>query len=234
MGLRQRLENAEWLIGITARLIAGYLRLCRATTRWERRGLADLRAALAEGPVIVVFWHDVSMMAPAHWPPGCGPLTSLRDTSPAGRVSGAVQTRFGLLPMAMEASASNRVASRAVLKRVAEGVSIGLTGDGPKGPARVMKEATLDWARVTGCPLFLFGALPRRHLRLKSWDRLILPLPFTRGLSVFRRWDVALPRKAAPEILTGLRLRLAADIDRLAAEVAAEVMAPAQPPAAKR
>lgn len=226
MRLRQRLEQSEFLIRAVARLIAGYLRLCRATTRWDRRGLGDLRAALAGGPVIVVFWHDVSMMAPAHWPAGGGPLTSLRDTSPAGRVSGAVQERFGLLPMAMAARASNRVASRAVLKRVAEGVSIGLTGDGPKGPVRVMKEATLDWARVTGCPLFLFAALPRRHRRLASWDRLILPLPLTRGIAEFRRWDVEAPRKAPPEVLAALQVRLAADLDRLAAEVASEVMAP--------
>ena len=225
MRLRQRLSESGLLIGAVARLIAGYLRLCRVTTRWERRGLDDLRTAIAQGPVIIVFWHDVAMMAPSHWPPGCGPLTSLRDTSPAGRVSGAVQERFGLLPMAMAAKTSNRAASRAVLKRVAEGVSIGLTGDGPKGPVRVMKDATLDWARVTGCPLFLFAALPARHLRLNTWDRLILPLPWTRGLAVYHRWEVDPPRKAAPEVLAALQARLTADIDALAAEVADEVSA---------
>ena len=228
MRLRARLEQSGFLIGVTAALIAAYLRLCRATTRWERRGLDDLRAALAQGPVIVVFWHDVAMMAPSHWPAGCGPLTSLRDTSPAGRVSGAVQERFGLMPMAMEARTSNRAASRAVLKRVAEGVSIGLTGDGPKGPVRVMKDATLDWTRVTGCPLFLFAALPRRHRRLATWDRLILPLPLTAGLAVYRRWDVDPPRKASPEVLAELQAKLTADLDRLAAEVTAEVTASGQ------
>lgn len=219
MGLKQRLERSDAVAGLLGRISAGYLRLCRATTRWDRQGFDALAAALADGPAIMVTWHDGALLGPMLWPLEMGPLTTLRDTSPSGRVSGALQARLGLLPIAMEARASNRAASRAILRRVNEGVSIGLTADGPKGPARQMKPATLDWARVTGRPVFVFAAATRRHHRMDSWDRMIMPLPFSRGRVIFRLWRDDLPRKADEATLEALRLELTAALEDVSQDV---------------
>jgi hypothetical protein len=221
--LRRRLARSPLLTGALARLIAGYLRLCRASSRWQVDGTEDLRAALAEGPVIVLIWHECTLMAPLDWARIGAPLSSLRDTSPVGQVSGAVQARFGLSPAAMAGGASNRAASRDILRRFGRGVSIGLTGDGPTGPARVLKPAALDWARVTGAPVFLYAFAARRHRRLSTWDRMILPLPFTTGLSAYRRWPGALPRHATPAGQAALTLDLAAALTALTDQVAAKV-----------
>ena len=196
MTLRRRLENSRLLERITSALISGYIRFCAGTTRWQRQGLQELRAALADGPVIVLFWHSRVMLAPRHWPLDLGRLAVLRDSSTAGRLSAAVQRRMGLEPVEMSHRASNLAASRAVLKKLADGVSLALTADGPDGPALRVKDAPLEWLRVTKQPVFIYAHSVRRQRRLSSWDRMLWPLPFTRGAMVFRRWPDQLPRRA--------------------------------------
>ena len=220
MNLRKRLESSDFLAGVLGRLVAGYLRLCNRTTRWTHLGHDELQAALAQGPVVLVLWHEFSLMAPVHWPVKHGQLSSLRDTSPIGMVSGTVQARFGLDPMAMSAKMSNRAASREILRRVQQGKSIGLTGDGPLGPVHVVKDAALDWARATGCPVFVYAYTVKRHRRLKTWDNMVLPMPFTRGVSVYQRWTVQVPRRADDAALALLRADLKTALDAASARKA--------------
>ena len=220
MNLRKRLESSDFLAGLLGRLVAGYLRLCNRTTRWTHVGHDELQAALAQGPIVLVLWHEFSLMAPVHWPVKHGQLSSLRDTSPIGMVSGTVQARFGLDPMAMSAKMSNRAASREILRRVQQGKSIGLTGDGPLGPVHVVKDAALDWARATGCPVFVYAYTVKRHRRLKTWDNMVLPMPFTRGVSVYQRWTVQVPRRADDAALALLRADLKTALDAASARKA--------------
>lgn len=203
--LRKRLESSALLTGAVAAMMSAWVRFCDSTTRWERHGWDDLRAALAEGPVVLLLWHECSAFGMKHWPAQWGPLTSLTDSSPMGRVSGGVQARMGLQPIVMESKKANRAASRAALRRLQQGTSIGLTGDGPTGPMRVMKDPGLDWARATGVPVFLYAFDTKRKWRLKTWDRMIWPKPFTRGVSLFARWEGHLPRRASEAEITQAR-----------------------------
>lgn len=218
MSLRRRLERSELLIGLLGRMLAGWVRLCDATTRWDRRGWDDLRDALDRGPVVLILWHECAAFGMKHWPADWRALTSLTDASPAGRVSGAVQARLGLRPVVMESRGSNRAASREVMRRMADGICIGLTGDGPTGPARMLKDAGLDWARATGAPVFLYAFGTRRHWRLQTWDRMIWPRPFTSGVSLYRRFPADIPRRADPATMERLRADVAAALTELTEE----------------
>jgi lysophospholipid acyltransferase (LPLAT)-like uncharacterized protein len=84
---------------------------------------------------------------------------------------------------------SNIATSRIVLRRVRDGVCIGLAADGPQGPNGQMKDAPLEWARVMKRPIYGYAFSVKRHKILGSWDKMILPLPFTRGIAVFERFD---------------------------------------------
>ena len=57
MSLRRRIENSEWLVNAVGRLVLLYLNLVQRTTRWQSEGVDDLRAAMAEGPVLLVMCH---------------------------------------------------------------------------------------------------------------------------------------------------------------------------------
>ncbi|SFS22127.1 lysophospholipid acyltransferase family protein [Yoonia litorea] len=193
--VRRRLEKSERLAAGVAGLAGRYLAFCDRTTKWQTTGLDTLKDALSSGPVILVMWHERSIMGALHWPVAAGPLSSLYANSPIGRVSGALQRSVGLQPMQMSDKTSNVVASRQILKRVKDGVSIGLTGDGPLGPALVLKDAPLEWARVTGVPVFTYAFATSRFRRLDAWDKMIVPKPFGLGAIVFRRFETTVPRR---------------------------------------
>jgi len=221
--LRQRIEKSEALATVLAGIAGRYLAFCNRTTKWEVEGLDDLRTALAEGPVLLVMWHSRSVMGALHWPVADGPLSSLYDRSPIGRVSGALQRRVGLQPMEMSRKTSNRVASRTILRRVRGGVSIGMTGDGPLGPNLKVKDAPLDWAQSTRMPIFCYAFSTTRGRRLTSWDQMLVPHPFGKGAYVFRRYPKDVPRRLDAPGREALREDICqwmngttADADRLA------------------
>ncbi len=58
------------------------------------------------------------------------------------------------------------------------GVIYGLTVDGSKGPAYRMKMGGVLIARECGGPLALVRTWYKRSIRLKTWDRMAVPLPF--------------------------------------------------------
>ena len=184
---RRRLENSVILTRAVARLAYWYLTFCNRTTRWDHAGLTELQADLSKGPVLLVIWHQCALMAPVHWPAADGQLSSIHASSPIARVSGAMQRLCGLLPMQLSKDQSNVRAARMLLGRVREGVSIGLAADGPLGPALEVKDAPLVWAEKTGLPVYTYAFATKRHRRLNVWDRMILPLPFSKGAVVFAR-----------------------------------------------
>lgn len=197
--LRRRIETSETLARALGRVLSVWIKLCHRTSRWDTRGLDALRADLARGPVLVILWHESLLLGPAHWPRRDGPLTGIRDPSPVARIARAVQRDFGLDTAAMSGRAPNQAAVRQVLRAAAGGTSIAITGDGPAGPRRALKSAPLDWARAAGLPVHVFAWDARRRIRLRSWDRMLLPLPFTRGAVRFERVSGPLPRRATGE-----------------------------------
>ncbi|WP_341368313.1 DUF374 domain-containing protein [Yoonia sp. BS5-3] len=215
MSLRRRIEKSKFLAGWLAALAGVYLAFCQRSTKWKVEGLDDLKTALAEGPILLVMWHERSIMGALHWPVDTAPLSSLYASSPIGRISGALQRRVGLQPMEMARKKSNRAASRMILKRVREGVSIGMTGDGPLGPALQVQDAPLDWARTTGMPVFCYAFGTTRGRRLNSWDQMLVPRLFGRGAYVFRQLDAKVARKMSDDALEALREDLRGTLDEV-------------------
>jgi lysophospholipid acyltransferase (LPLAT)-like uncharacterized protein len=66
-----------------------------------------------------------------------------------------------------------------------EGFHAGITVDGPRGPALSMKAGAINLARDTGSPIMVLTAASRPHLRLPGWDRMWMPLPFSRIIYFF-------------------------------------------------
>jgi lysophospholipid acyltransferase (LPLAT)-like uncharacterized protein len=77
-------------------------------------------------------------------------------------------------------------AFRDMIKWVKAGNGIAITPDGPRGPAEVMQSGTPTLARVTGAPVLFVGLASKPCIRIGSWDRTLIPLPFSRGVMV---WD---------------------------------------------
>src|SRR5690606_41036657 len=66
--------------------------------------------------------------------------------------------------------------------------ALAITPDGPRGPARQMAEGLPLLAKLSKAPVLFIGLSCKPALRLNSWDRAVLPLPFGKGAIV---WDKA-------------------------------------------
>lgn len=64
--------------------------------------------------------------------------------------------------------------------RANDGVIYGITVDGSKGPAYEMKEGGIAIARACSKPVVVSRIWSSRCIRLRSWDRTAIPLPFGR------------------------------------------------------
>ena len=72
-----------------------------------------------------------------------------------------------------------------ILNALHLGESIGITPDGPRGPRMQVHGNVLSIAKLAGVPIIPCAYGTSRRKTLKSWDRFIVPLPFSRGIFVY-------------------------------------------------
>lgn len=228
----KRLANSRAVNRLVAKLLANYVRLVWYTTRWQSEGFDEMRAALAQGPIIVVLWHQRLLMAPYLFDLKAGRICSLTSDAKGGRMAGLVQTEFGFETIAMPKDQGGFAMSREVLRKMRDGASVGIAVDGTTGPARVAKTAPLVWARATGRPIFVAAFSSKRHkIFASSWDLAMIAYPFSRGARVCERWAHEVPRKLEDSQMEDLRQKLEAALESVTerADAALEIDVPRIP-----
>ncbi len=103
---------------------------------------------------------------------------------------------------------------RAVLKLIEllrKGENVAITVDGPKGPARRVKEGVVYLSQKTGAPILPVAVRFEDYWELNTWDRMIIPKPFTRGeviigkeMRVSPEEDPELARRRLEDVLNDL------------------------------
>ena len=71
------------------------------------------------------------------------------------------------------------------------------TADGPRGPIYHTKMGPIKLAQITGAPIGAFHLEPERAWTMHSWDRFLVPKPFTRIVVSWARWT-ACSRRSLP------------------------------------
>src|SRR5215472_13335397 len=87
------------------------------------------------------------------------------------------------------------------------------TADGPRGPLYVAKRGPVLLAQKTGHKICCFHVAVERAWTLKSWDRMMIPKPFSRA-SFYITSPIAVPAETTDEELEGWRQRVQAALDR--------------------
>ncbi len=169
-------------------------------------------------PVIMALWHQRLTMAPFLFDRSLGEFCSLTSSARAGRLAGQVLGRFGFDTVPMSSHKRHVALSRIVLGKIREGKSIGIAVDGPRGPARVASTVPIVWARASGCRIFCVSFSANRVATLPTWDRTMLPLPWTRGVLMCREWKQDVPRRASEAETEALRRDLEAELDAVTDE----------------
>ncbi|MCO6419338.1 lysophospholipid acyltransferase family protein, partial [Siccirubricoccus sp. KC 17139] len=178
---------------VLARLLGLYLRFVFATTRWRVEGAEHLRAVAAPGPILAAFWHERLPLMPAAWLRAAQVVPALATRRAQVLVSRHRDGRFiadVCRPFRMEmVHGSTRrggaTGLRMLLRLLAAGEVVVITPDGPRGPRRVAAPGVAQLAALSGLAVLPCAARTSRGLTLRSWDRMVVPLPFARGVIAF-------------------------------------------------
>lgn len=175
-----RLEAVVWLIDL----------LIRALSRTWRIELVAGREAFEEvlragQPVVFCFWHNrivpaAGLLLRRVLPAGMD-LTLVASASRDGEFSTRFMRHHGARVVRGSSTRGGARALRGVHEAVRRhGSSPILIPDGPKGPPYVFKAGVLRLAQLTGAPVFNLGFAAQRSWTIGTWDRMVLPKPFSR------------------------------------------------------
>jgi len=211
---RLRSRRRRWLRRLTHRLagwlaplVAGLWRAVAATWRVRIEGDDPLRTQPPSARLGALWHHNLIAAAGVYRDSGIHvPVSRSQD----GDIAVAVMQHLGLGEPPRGSSAQGAVSLlRGLVRLVRAGQLVAVLPDGPVGPARVCKPGVIEVARQSGEPIVPVAIGARPSLRLPSWDRPLLPLPFARVVCRYGE-----PLRVPTELDGGRREELRAELDR--------------------
>ena len=169
---------ARWLIAFGFYLLQVWAR----TIRYEIDDRANVVGKQLEGNYIAALWHNrlllISFVLKKFFPerPGAGLISASRD----GDLIADATKRFGF---DVVRGSSSRMGAAALLELsnvLSSGRDVLITPDGPRGPAYELGPGIIFLAQKTGAPVVPVNMEYSSCWRVKSWDRFIIPRPFSK------------------------------------------------------
>jgi lysophospholipid acyltransferase (LPLAT)-like uncharacterized protein len=187
----KRLLRRPVVQALLARLLGRYLAFALATTRWRLEGAEHLDALVVGAPTIVAFWHRRLPLMPTLWPlvrsrPQYRPrhVHVLVSQHADGQFIGNVIRRFQMETVAGSSSRGGAAGLRGMMRLLQNGDLVAITPDGPRGPPGEAAPGTAQLAALAEVPVLPCAAQTTRHWALRTWDRMLVPKPFGRGVVV--------------------------------------------------
>jgi lysophospholipid acyltransferase (LPLAT)-like uncharacterized protein len=213
----KRLTSHPAVQRAVAWLLGAYLELALGTTRWTLHGADHVASTLAGEPTIAAFWHERLPLMPALWLDARARQPGLRgrvlvSRHKDGRFIGTIMGRFGVGVVHGSTRRDGRdrggsAALRTLIGVLRAGELVVITPDGPRGPRRHAAAGVAQLAALSGAAVMPCAAQTTRAVVLGTWDRMVLPLPFGRGVLVCGP-RIAVPRDGAAEALPRIEAAL--------------------------
>ena len=169
---------------LLSRLAGALLFLHRATLRVERVHFDRYLGLKARGvPILFALWHGRMFLSiQAHRGEG---IVTMASRSEDGEIIAGWLERNGYSVVRGSTTRGGSEALREMVRRIRSGRSGALTVDGPTGPPREVQPGIVQLARMTGGWILPITSSGRRPRFLRSWDRYLLPMPFSRNVVLY-------------------------------------------------
>jgi len=178
-----RLQKSTRVQTALRRLFGAYVNFVFRTIRWERIGFESYEADIARGiPRVLCCWHERLMFTPYLRDWTDHGLTVMASRHADARIATENMRLRGIEVIELATSGNNAAALRDAVGALRAGRSLGVTVDGPMGPARQAKPGALVIAGLAGVQAAPCSFAVSRSFRLGTWDRFVVPLPWSRGV----------------------------------------------------
>jgi lysophospholipid acyltransferase (LPLAT)-like uncharacterized protein len=182
------------------------IHLLGRTWRWRVGGAEHLARIHASGrQPVMAFWHG--RILPAIYYFRYRDIVVITSDNFDGEWIARIIHRFGYTTARGSTSRNAARAALAARRRMQEGHAVGVTVDGPRGPALVAQPGAVWLAKVSGNPILPFHIEAASHWTAPSWDATQIPLPFSRIAVVFGE-PLEVPADAREERLEQARVDL--------------------------
>jgi lysophospholipid acyltransferase (LPLAT)-like uncharacterized protein len=160
------------------------IRILGWTMRFEEVNAEILRSLFEkETPFIGAFWHGRLLMMPLVYKGK--KLSILVSPHRDGQIVGKALQRFGFGTIPGSTYRKGFSAFKQMLKAHQIGSDVVIVPDGPRGPRQQVQIGVIELAKRTGRPILpaTFGA--SKGIFFKTWDRFLLPYPFSKGVYIY-------------------------------------------------
>jgi len=201
-------------ISLLSTILYYYARLVGATTRWEIFGVNGLyQQWYKDKAIILLIWHGRAMMIPHFWNKE-PPLNALVSLHKDGRIVAGFLEKYGFGTIGGSSNEGAQSAARSLLHSLQKNEAIAIIPDGPIGPRMKMNDSPLYFAMKSGKPIFGATYSIEHSFIAKSWDAMMIPLPFCRGI-VYITKPYYIAADASPEDLSKIKQEIEDELNTL-------------------
>ena len=172
-------------LAVVPRLTALVLAILGLTLRFEVIAEEGAIPAVPPARGIFCFWHQCTL--PCAWYFRKFRCSILISRSFDGELIARTLALFGFHSVRGSSSRGGAAGLLALQEILSAGSPVVFTADGPRGPIYQTKMGPVKLAQMTQEQIASFYLLPERAWQMCSWDRFLVPKPFTRVIVSWSR-----------------------------------------------
>lgn len=173
-------KNKLWFNFVSS-IICLYLRFVYSTSKWQfvlpvgwdKKTFTDIESA------IFAMWHDKLAFGPGIFKTN-KKTAALVSPHSDGKLISSIILKFNFGIVEGSSNKNSGPALKQIIQKLTSGSNIVITPDGPRGPRHKIKGSTTALARKYASNLIPIACSCSKFVSLKSWDKLVMPLPFNK------------------------------------------------------
>jgi hypothetical protein len=177
------------VLAVAPRVVWALLWIVGLTWRFEviaEEGVIPVVSGEKAGPEIYCFWHQCVLPCAMYFRKSGAVILISRSFD--GELITRILRMFGFDAVRGSSSRGAREGLVGLQRVIETGRTAIFTADGPRGPIYRTKMGPIKLAQTTGAPIGAFHLEPEHAWTMRSWDRFLIPKPFTRIVVSWAQW----------------------------------------------